>query len=101
MTNLSKETVEKLNTTVRIVVNRLLSDRRFIANYIDREDLYQLAWVVVMKCAVLYDASRGASFETYCSTSIRNAVGKELKRIYLNNQAIDRLQETALCLRLS
>jgi len=79
------ELYQKYDKTVRAAVNRLLLTRRLACLPIDREDLYQIGWIALLKCVPHFDTSRGVKFETYASTVIVNAVNKEIKH-YVNRK---------------
>jgi RNA polymerase sigma factor (sigma-70 family) len=74
-------------STVRAVVNRLLLNRHLVNLPIDREDLYQVAWMALIQCYPHFDKSRGVKFETYASTVIVNAVNREIKKYSLRRMS--------------
>jgi len=79
---LSSEEISKHQQTVRAVVNRLLLSRRISDVQTERDDLYQVGWMILMKCLEQFDETRGVKFETYLSRSIYHAVNNELARLY-------------------
>ena len=80
---------------VRAVVNRLLLSRRSFFIVTEREDLYQIGWLALNNCIKTFDESRGAKFDTYATTAIRNAVNKELHR--LSKQRMQSIMMEASC----
>ena len=80
-TKSGKIDITKYETTVKTVVNKLLSCRRISQYSIEKDDLYQIGWMAVMNCEKTFDKNRGVKFETYATTAIINAVNKEFKRL--------------------
>jgi len=77
----SKINIIDYTSTVKAAVNKLLSSRSIIHCSIEKEDLYQIAWIAVIHCAKTYDTNRGATFATYATRAIINAVNAELKKL--------------------
>jgi RNA polymerase sigma factor (sigma-70 family) len=78
---LSNKDIEKYDNTVRAAVNKLLLSRHFFYLYVQREDLYQIAWIALINCIKTFDANRNVKFETYASKAIINVINKEFKKL--------------------
>jgi RNA polymerase sigma factor (sigma-70 family) len=67
---------------IRAVVNRLLLTRRLSDVQIERDDLYQIAWLVLLRCLKTFDKNRGVKFDTYFGRSVHRAINRELEHLY-------------------
>ena len=76
--SLGNEEVVRYQKLVRVVVDRLLLNRRWV-HLTEKEDLYQIGWMTLMGCFDRFDKSRNVKFETFASSSIFNAVIDELR----------------------
>lgn len=95
----NSDIVTKYDPVVRVVVNTLLL-RYHLYNYgLDRDDLYQLGWIALLKCFKSFDPSVGVKFETYASRSIYYYVQDQLSR--KQHRAMKYTSEDPECLRHS
>ncbi|SER07377.1 RNA polymerase, sigma 28 subunit, SigD/FliA/WhiG [Amphritea atlantica] len=73
----SQEIIEQHSTLVKRIAHHLLA--RLPSNVV-LEDLIQAGMVGLLEAAKKYDASKGASFETYAGIRIRGSIIDEVRR---------------------
>ena len=80
--SLSNKEVIKYEPMIRAVVNRLLLTRRLSDVQMERDDLYQIAWLVLLRCLKTFDENRGVKFDTYFGRSVHRAINREFEHLY-------------------
>ncbi|BBB25187.1 RNA polymerase sigma factor FliA [Amphritea japonica] len=73
----SQEIIEQHGTLVKRIAHHLLAR---LPNTVVLEDLIQAGMVGLLEAAKKYDASKGASFETYAGIRIRGSIIDEVRR---------------------
>lgn len=73
----SQEIIEQHSTLVKRIAHHLLAR---LPNTVVLEDLIQAGMVGLLEAAKKYDASKGASFETYAGIRIRGSIIDEVRR---------------------
>ncbi|MDO6564667.1 RNA polymerase sigma factor FliA [Amphritea sp. 1_MG-2023] len=73
----SQEIIEQHTTLVKRIAHHLLAR---LPNSVVLEDLIQAGMVGLLEAAKKYDASKGASFETYAGIRIRGSIIDEVRR---------------------
>lgn len=73
----SQEIIEQHSTLVKRIAHHLLAR---LPNNVVLEDLIQAGMVGLLEAAKKYDASKGASFETYAGIRIRGSIIDEVRR---------------------
>ncbi|MBR9868155.1 MAG: RNA polymerase sigma factor FliA [Oceanospirillales bacterium] len=73
----SQEIIEQHSTLVKRIAHHLLAR---LPNNVVLEDLIQAGMVGLLEAAKKYDATKGASFETYAGIRIRGSIIDEVRR---------------------
>lgn len=68
----------KYDKLVKVVVDRLLLSRNISSLCVEKDDLFQIAWITLINCLDKFDPTRNIKFETYASKAMINSINTEL-----------------------